>query len=317
MNAKDPKYSVSIYNKILDENTINDIKEYLKKGITVYLFINEKVNKEILPDILKYAIESYFLIVTQININLYNKGLKSIDNDILDYDFFENVCKDKENEFNNQQFKIVHSKVDANILIKAGAGTGKTTTMINRILFLRHMNRFFKLNEVVLITFTNEASIQMRERLIKRIEKYYSLTKDNKYLKWLDEVANMRIRTIHSFARDILEKHGEHLGFYDNFKITTFKYKRYKLIEKYIEEFKNSNDDNIYSEFERIPQYELIRKIIAIIEKLDNFAVDTNSINYNVNFGDESSGFNKMLEFIIKNVTNELEQIKKKIIHGK
>ena len=310
MKEDNSKYSISIYAGELSSKIKENITNYLKKGITVFLFLNKSVKKDDITEEHNIAIKNYFLTITYIEQTSYEYGVKTIDDKILDLEFFEKVCKDKNNEFNSQQFEIVHSKVDTNILIKAGAGTGKTTAMINRILFLKHINKYFKLNEVVLITFTNEASIQMRERLIKRIEEYYNLTKDNKYLKWLDEVANMRIKTIHSFARDVLERHGEHLGFYDNFKITTFKHKRYKLIEKYIEEFKNSTEGHIYKQFERIPQYELIRKIVAIIEKLDNFAVDTNSIGYNVEFGHDDSGFNKMIEYIIRNVTNELEEIK-------
>ncbi|MCR8743909.1 UvrD-helicase domain-containing protein [Romboutsia lituseburensis] len=311
MGGNTAKYSISIYKNKLDIETTQKILQYLKNGITVFLFIKETINKQNLIQELQSAINNYFLVIIQINNTLFEEGIKTLDYKIIDTEFYNKICQDKENEFNNQQFGIVHSKVDANILIRAGAGTGKTTAMINRILFLKHINKYFKLNEVVLITFTNEATIQMRERLIKRIEDYYNLTKNNMYLKWLDEVANMRIQTIHSFARDVLERHGEHLGFYDNFKITTFKYKRYRLIEKYIEEFKNSQDGKIYCTFETIPQYELIKKIVAVIEKLDNFAVDTNSINYNVNFGLDDLGFSKMLEYIIKNVTNELEEIKK------
>ena len=168
------------------------------------------------------------------------------------------------------------------------------------------MNNCINLSEIVLITFTNEAVIQMREKLINRIEYYYNLTKNNKYLQWLDEVANMNIRTIHSFARDILEKQGERLGFFENFKIRTFNFTRQKLIEKYIEEFKNSHYGIIYTQFERIPQYKLIKKIVSVMDKLDNFAVDINTINYNLDFGKDESGFNKMLEFILKKVYEEL-----------
>ncbi len=311
MKSEEPKYSISIYANKLDIQIVSKITKYIKKGITVYLFTNEKIENDKLTKELEYAIKNYFLVIIKIYESFKNEKIITIDNKIIDNEFYKTICKNKENEFNNQQFEIVHSKVDANILIKAGAGTGKTTAMINRILFLKHINRYFKLNEVVLITFTNEACIQMRERLIKRIEVYYKLTKNNEYLKWLDEVANMRIKTIHSFARDILERHGEHLGFYNNFKITTFKHKRYKLIEKYIEEFKNSEQGHIYNEFERIPQYKLIKQIVSIIEKLDNFAVDMNSVNYAVNFGSDTSGFNIMIEYIVKNVSKELEEVKK------
>lgn len=309
MEKVNPKYSVIIYKQKLDTETEKIILDYLKQGITVYLFINIK-DDEINNDDLLFALDNMFLTLIETTKSNFEEGIKAVDNNILDLEFFNKVCKNKSNQFNSEQYEIVHSFLDDNILIRAGAGTGKTTAMINRILYLKHMNKYINLSEIVLITFTNEATIQMREKLISKIESYYNLTKDNKYLQWLDEVSYMNIRTIHSFARDILREQGEELGFFENFKIRTFKFTRQKLIEKYIEEFKNSPDGNIYLQFERIPQYKLIKKIVATIEMLDNFAVDINAINYNVDFGKDESGFNKMIEFIIKNVSKELEQIK-------
>lgn len=311
MENVDPKYSVIFYKKKLDKETEKTIMDYIKQGIIVYLFIN--INSEkIENNNLSFAIDNMFLTLTKITNDSFEEGIKAVDSKILDFEFFNKVCKDKNNQFNSEQYEIVHSSIDSNILIRAGAGTGKTTAMINRILYLKHMNNCINLSEIVLITFTNEAVIQMREKLINRIEYYYNLTKNNKYLQWLDEVANMNIRTIHSFARDILEKQGERLGFFENFKIRTFNFTRQKLIEKYIEEFKNSHYGIIYTQFERIPQYKLIKKIVSVMDKLDNFAVDINAINYNVDFGKDESGFNKMLEFILKKVYEELEQIKEK-----
>lgn len=310
-----PKYSIVIYKKKLNKETKEDIVNYLRSGVVVYLFTNVIVDKNELVkndfgEELGYAIDNMLLILVNIINDYFEEGIKNIDNEVIDEKFYNYICNNKDSEFNRQYYEIVHSPIDNNILIKAGAGTGKTTAMINRILYLKHMNRCLNLNEIVLITFTNEATIQMRERLIRQIESYYNLTKDNKYLQWLDEVADMSIKTIHSFARDILEKKGGNLGFFENFKITTFKFTRQKLIEKYIEEFKNSSEGSIYTEYKRIPQYQLIKKIVATMNKLDDFAVDVNAIDYNVDFGNDISGFNKMLEFIIVNVTKELDRIK-------
>ena len=311
MEKVSPKYSVIIYKQKLDTELENNISNFLKEGIVVYLFTNIKVSIDQQKNkLFSYAIENYFLNLISTKNDYFEEGIKAVDGQVLDNEFYEKICKAKNNEFNSEYYEIVHTAIDNNILVRAGAGTGKTTAMINRILFLKHINSHINLSDIVLITFTNEATIQMRERLIEKIETYYNLTKKNIYLQWLDEVANMSIKTIHSFARDILEKEGENLGFFDNFKITTFKYTKQKLIEKYIEEFKNSSQGSIYKNYERIPQYQLINKIFAIMEKLDNFAVDLNAINYNVYFGDDESYFNIMIEFILKNVSKELEKIK-------
>ncbi len=50
-------------------------------------------------------------------------------------------------------------------MVKASAGTGKTTVMIDRILYLMHMVPDLDMSEIFMITFTNEATNQMNDRL--------------------------------------------------------------------------------------------------------------------------------------------------------
>ncbi len=56
-------------------------------------------------------------------------------------------------------------EADANIVVKASAGTWKTTVMIDRILYLMHMVLDLDMSEIYRITFTNEATNQMNDRL--------------------------------------------------------------------------------------------------------------------------------------------------------
>jgi ATP-dependent helicase/nuclease subunit A len=59
---------------------------------------------------------------------------------------------------------------DVNIVVTAGAGTGKTTLLIDRLthLLLRTRNRV-ALNQIVALTFTNKAASEMKSRLRQRL----------------------------------------------------------------------------------------------------------------------------------------------------
>ena len=68
--------------------------------------------------------------------------------------------------YNESQFKAINSQ-ESKILITAGAGTGKTSTLIGAV------NKYIEdnpmSNRIILLTFTNQAANEMRERLNKEI----------------------------------------------------------------------------------------------------------------------------------------------------
>lgn len=93
--------------------------------------------------------------------------------------------------FNAEQYFIEHAPPLKNIVIRAGAGTGKTYTMISRIAFvcytqgvpLRQMA-----DRIVMITFTNEAADQMEAKLKDYFRSCYLLTSREDYLDMISFV---------------------------------------------------------------------------------------------------------------------------------
>ena len=92
------------------------------------------------------------------------------------------------------------------MIIEAGAGTGKTHVMINRIMFLLHMDPEFDFSKVAMITFTNKATDNMRLRLIKTLDLKYKLTGKLKYVDRIEQLSQISISTIHSFFKKIIFK---------------------------------------------------------------------------------------------------------------
>jgi ATP-dependent helicase/nuclease subunit A len=68
---------------------------------------------------------------------------------------------------------------DANIVVTAGAGTGKTTLLVDRLVHLLVRNpRPLKITEIVALTFTNKAATEMKLRLRARLQSYVDLRLD-------------------------------------------------------------------------------------------------------------------------------------------
>ena len=74
----------------------------------------------------------------------------------------------EQSQFNFEQYQVEHATPEKNIVIRAGAGTGKTYTMISRIGFICYTQNVplqKMADRIVMITFTNEAADQMEEKL--------------------------------------------------------------------------------------------------------------------------------------------------------
>ena len=64
----------------------------------------------------------------------------------------------------------------SNILVAAAAGSGKTAVLVERIIH-KIINEKMDINKMLVVTFTNAAASEMRERILKAI--YTELEKDS------------------------------------------------------------------------------------------------------------------------------------------
>ena len=108
----------------------------------------------------------------------------------------------------------------SDIVVTAGAGTGKTRTLVARYLSL--LADGLPMRSIVAITFTKKAAREMRNRIREEIRSYLEgLSQDNKdYEFWREIYQNLdaaRISTIHSLAADIIRQHPAELMVDPNF----------------------------------------------------------------------------------------------------
>lgn len=91
---------------------------------------------------------------------------------------------------------------DRNIVVTAGAGTGKTTLLVNRLMhLLLHRVEPLAIGDIVALTFTNKAADEMKLRLRTRLN---ACPGNELAVKALHELEKSQIGTIHSFAAHLL-----------------------------------------------------------------------------------------------------------------
>ena len=311
----DPKYSIILYYDELLEEDIERIYDYLSRGIIVHLFLSGNFEEELSLneydyELFKKSLDNKLLYIYEEQEYIANDNIViAIDNMILEKDIYRNISNNKECEFNNNQYDIITAPVDSNIIVISGAGTGKTTTMINRLIYLRKVMKEFSFEEAVLITFTNKASIEMKERLLEVLDRYFKVTNDPTYLDLMEEAARCSISTIHKFSKKLLNKYGKHIGINKDIQVRSFKYKRQEAINEALNNIYKENRE-LYDLIKYYPIYEVEKKMLNVWEILDNYSIDLNSNKYKVNFDEKNGGFSELISRVLKTAQSILDEEK-------
>jgi len=182
---------------------------------------------------------------------------------------------------NKEQINAINT-ISGNLLILASAGTGKTTTVVERYINLVE-NHNMNPDEIMMTTFTNKAAKDMIRKIEKRTSKIPS-----------------HIGTMHSLFLRIIRENAEELSFSPNFTLLTEENDKKKIIKqilieknieptnnnilyllKRIEKFKNAGinpddlDDNIDVESGELIEEEIqggdFIQVSSDIKKISNF----------------------------------------------
>jgi ATP-dependent helicase/nuclease subunit A len=103
----------------------------------------------------------------------------------------------------------IRTSVAENLLVEAGAGTGKTTSLVGRIVEILASGHA-TVDELAVITFTHKAAAELSARVREKLEEAASNEKNPNRAEHLAEAARglyrARVETIHSFATSLLRE---------------------------------------------------------------------------------------------------------------
>ncbi len=179
-------------------------------------------------------------------------------------------------KWTKEQIQAIEEK-NTNILVAAAAGSGKTAVLVERII-----NKIIKektdIDKLLVVTFTNAAAAEMRERVLEAIYKKLDDTPENEHLQRQITLLNKaNICTIDSFCLDVVRNHFYELkNISPNFRIadtTEIELLKQEILEDMFEE-KYENEDqnftdliNTYTSYrDDTPLKDLILKIYTYIQ---------------------------------------------------
>ena len=118
-----------------------------------------------------------------------------------------------------------------NIIVSAGAGSGKTAVLTERV--IRKLKSGIHIDELLVLTFTNAAAAEMKERIRKAIRKTKGLEEE------ASRIDGSYITTFDSFALSIVKKYHTVLNVTNNIQITddvVINIKKQELLEQILDE---------------------------------------------------------------------------------
>ena len=188
-----------------------------------------------------------------------------------------------------------------NILVAAAAGSGKTAVLVERII-QKIIKDKIDIDKLLVVTFTNAAASEMRERVLEAIYKKLDENPfDENLQRQIVLLGKSNICTIHSFCLDVIRNYFYEIDIPANFRIGSeeeIELLRQEVLEDIFEELYEVNDEKFLKLIEVYTNYrgdealkELILRIYKYIqsspfpekwlrEKIEMFAKQENEIDF-------------------------------------
>ena len=118
------------------------------------------------------------------------------------------------------QQKVIDIR-NKNILVSAAAGSGKTAVLVERIIaMISEGEKPLDVDQLLVVTFTNAAAAEMRERIGKAIDMRLHVEPDNHHLqKQVSLLPSAQITTIHSFCLHVIRNYFHRINLDPSFKL--------------------------------------------------------------------------------------------------
>ena len=152
-----PNYSILLCNQPYAEYR-DKIEKWLSQGIKVLWFSEKESEIEALKQ--KYEAYARLFLFLAYKVSFAEQRVV-VDGEEKD-GFVAGVLADACPLFNAAQYLVEHCSAREHIIVQASAGTGKTTVMVDRILYLLHTQPELRMSEIYMITFTNDAANEMK-----------------------------------------------------------------------------------------------------------------------------------------------------------
>lgn len=225
-----------------------------------------------------------------------------------------NYLADNCMSFNLEQYLIEHEALADVVIVRASAGTGKTTVMIDRIVFLFATDDSLSPEDIAMITFTNKATASMLGKLQERLRKLWRMTGNIRWFELMEQLGRIRLSTIDSFFLDLIGNEGGSLGYGRHARLTGFRQeKREILLQILNERFVANPVDDLLKE-NVLSLHDLSDTLLTIWDKLRSrgfFYEDIRDADFGLGYDLKSRRVGHIIAHVLSEAERRYSELKK------
>ena len=181
--------------------------------------------------------------------------------------------KMSEVKWTEEQSQAIHEK-GSNILVAAAAGSGKTAVLVERIIN-KIIQEEIDIDKLLVVTFTNAAASEMRERILNAIYKKIEEEPTNLRLqKQITLLNKSNICTIHSFCLDVIRNNFYEINISPNFRIgdtAEIELLKEEVLDELFEDLYLKEDEGFLKLLEIYTSYKDDEPLKDIVKSIYNF----------------------------------------------
>ena len=180
--------------------------------------------------------------------------------------------KMSEPNWTKEQKQAIEEK-GTNLLVAAAAGSGKTAVLVERIIH-KIIDEKMDIDKMLVVTFTNAAASEMRERILDAIYKKIEENPEDIHMQRQITLLNKAsICTIHSFCLDVIRNYFYEINIPANFQIGSsaeMELLKQETLEELLEEKYIKKDENFLKLIDTYASYRGDENLKDLILKIDN-----------------------------------------------
>lgn len=169
---------------------------------------------------------------------------------------------------NDMQYLAAYGQFDKDVLVSAGAGSGKTQVLTSRVTDLI-VNKHIKPTNLLVLTFTNAAAAEMKARVRLMIEE------DGTNLDAITELEQAYITTFDSFNLSMCKKYFYALNISPNLSIcdsASMRMKKIEILNSILDKLYEKRDPKLLeylNHFTSKKDNVLVKKLLTLIDSID------------------------------------------------
>jgi ATP-dependent helicase/nuclease subunit A len=182
-----------------------------------------------------------------------------------------------ETKWTKEQQSAIYTR-HCNLLVAAAAGSGKTAVLVERIIkIITNLDNPVDIDRLLVVTFTNAAAAEMRERIGEAISKELDKNPDSKIMqRQLTLLNRSNITTMHSFCLEVIRNNFHHIDLDPNFRIsdeTEAILLKQEILQELLEDNYEENNESFLALIESFGGSKNDTPVAELIGNLYNFSM--------------------------------------------